>query len=41
MKQKAKSDKPFSLNSHVLERVKAWENLVSGGRRLRFKKYNF
>ncbi len=31
MKQNAKSDKPFSLNSHVLERVKAWENLVSGG----------
>jgi CRISP-associated protein Cas1 len=29
MKQKAKSDKPFTLNSHVLERVKAWENLVS------------
>jgi len=28
MKQNAKSDKPFSLNSHVLERVKAWENLV-------------
>lgn len=21
---------PFTLNSHVLERVKAWENLVSG-----------
>jgi CRISPR-associated protein Cas1 len=32
MKQNAKSDKPFTLNSHVLERVKAWENLVSGGR---------
>ncbi|KKG10287.1 CRISPR-associated endonuclease Cas1 [Methanosarcina sp. 2.H.A.1B.4] len=31
MKQNAKSDKPFTLNSHVLERVKAWENLVSGG----------
>ncbi len=30
MKQDAKSDKPFSLNSHVLERVKAWKNLVSG-----------
>jgi CRISPR-associated protein Cas1 len=32
MKQNEKNDKPFSLNSHVLERVKAWENLVSGGR---------
>lgn len=31
MKQNAKSDKPFTLNSHVLERVKAWENLVLGG----------
>jgi len=31
MKQNAKSDKPFTLNSHVLERVKAWENLVCGG----------
>ncbi len=31
MKQNAKSDKPFTLNSHVLERVKAWENLVSMG----------
>ncbi|WP_345945494.1 hypothetical protein [Methanosarcina sp. DH2] len=31
MKQNAMSDKPFTLNSHVLERVKAWENLVSGG----------
>jgi len=31
MKQNAKSDKPFTLNSHVLERVKAWESLVSGG----------
>lgn len=30
MKQNAKSDKSFTLNSHVLERVKAWENLVSG-----------
>ncbi|WP_292372616.1 CRISPR-associated endonuclease Cas1 [Methanosarcina sp. UBA411] len=30
MKQNAKSDKPFTLNSHVLERVKDWENLVSG-----------
>ena len=29
MKQNAKSDKPFTLNSHVLERVKAWEKLVS------------
>jgi CRISPR-associated protein Cas1 len=29
MKQNAKSDKPFSLNSHVLERIQAWENLVS------------
>ncbi|MFZ2497878.1 CRISPR-associated protein Cas1 [Methanosarcina sp.] len=31
MKQNAKSDKPFTLNNHVLERVKAWESLVSGG----------
>ena len=29
MKQNAKSDKPFSLNSHVLERVNRWEALVS------------
>jgi CRISPR-associated protein Cas1 len=32
MKQNAKSDKPFTLKAHVLERVKAWENLVSGVR---------
>jgi hypothetical protein len=25
------SDKPLTLNSHVLERVKAREKLVSGG----------
>jgi len=31
MKQNGKSDKPFTLNSHILERVKAWENLVSWG----------
>jgi hypothetical protein len=31
MKQNAKIDEPFTLNSHVLERVKAWENLVYGG----------
>jgi CRISPR-associated protein Cas1 len=31
MKQNAKSDKPFTLNSHVLGRVKAWEKLVFGG----------
>lgn len=30
MKQNAKSNKLFTLNSHVLERTKAWENLVSG-----------
>ncbi len=30
MKQNAKNDKPFTLNSHVLERVKAWENVVLG-----------
>jgi len=30
MKQNAKSDKPFSLNSHVLERINKWEALVSG-----------
>jgi CRISPR-associated protein Cas1 len=29
MKQNAKSDKPFTLNSHVLERVNKWEALVS------------
>jgi CRISP-associated protein Cas1 len=31
MKQNAQSVKPFTLNSHVLEGVKAWENLVLGG----------
>jgi hypothetical protein len=36
MKQSANSDKPFILNSPVLEKVKAWYNLVSGvGLRLR------
>jgi CRISPR-associated protein Cas1 len=30
MKQNARSDNPFTLNSHVLERVKAWEKLVLG-----------
>jgi CRISPR-associated protein Cas1 len=30
MKQNAKSNKPFTLNSHGLEKVKAWENLVGG-----------
>ena len=29
MKQNAKSDKLFSLNAHVLERVNKWEALVS------------
>jgi CRISPR-associated protein Cas1 len=29
MKQNAKSDKPFTLNSHVLKRVSKWELLVS------------
>ena len=29
MKQNAKSDKPFTLNSQVLERVNKWEALVS------------
>jgi hypothetical protein len=28
-KQNAKSDKPFTLNSHVLERANKWEALVS------------
>ena len=28
MKQNAKSDKPFTLNSQVLERVNKWEVLV-------------
>ena len=31
MKQNAKNDKLFILNSHVLERVKAWENLILVG----------
>ncbi|AAM04170.1 hypothetical protein [Methanosarcina acetivorans] len=30
MKQNAKSDKPFSLNAHVLEKVNKLEALVSG-----------
>ncbi len=30
MKQNTKINKPFTLNSHVLGRVKAWENFVSG-----------
>jgi len=30
MKQNAKNEVPFTLNSHFLERVKAWENLVLG-----------
>jgi hypothetical protein len=29
MKQKAKLNKPFALNAHVLERVNKWGNLVS------------
>jgi len=29
MKQNAKSDKPFTFNSYILERVRAWENLIS------------
>jgi len=29
MKQNAKSDKPFTLNAHVLERVNNWEALAS------------
>ncbi|RXA17602.1 CRISPR-associated protein Cas1 [Methanosarcina sp. MSH10X1] len=29
MKQNAKSDKPFTLNANVLERVNKWEALVS------------
>jgi CRISPR-associated protein Cas1 len=32
MKQNAKNDRPFTLNSHVLERVKSWKNLVSKDR---------
>ncbi|WP_440955081.1 CRISPR-associated protein Cas1 [Methanosarcina sp. Mfa9] len=28
MKQNAKSDEPFTLNAHVLERVNKWEELV-------------
>lgn len=30
MKQNAKSDKPFTLNAYVLERVNEWEAPVSG-----------
>jgi CRISPR-associated protein Cas1 len=30
MKKNAKSDKPFTLNAHVLKRVNKWEALVSG-----------
>lgn len=30
MKQNAKSDKPFTFNAHVLERVNKWEALVPG-----------
>ncbi|AKB44621.1 CRISPR-associated protein Cas1 [Methanosarcina vacuolata Z-761] len=29
MKQNAKSDNPFTLNAHVLERVNKWEALIS------------
>ena len=29
MKQNARSDKPFTLNSHVRERVENWNNEVS------------
>ena len=29
MKQNARSDKPFTINSHILERVNKWEALVS------------
>ncbi len=29
MKQNARSDKPFTLKSHALERVNKWEALVS------------
>ncbi|MGB9926798.1 MAG: CRISPR-associated protein Cas1 [Methanosarcina sp.] len=32
IKQNAKSDKPFTLNVHVLERVNKWESLVSSQR---------
>ncbi len=28
MKQNAKSDKPFTLNAHVLERVNKWEEFM-------------
>jgi hypothetical protein len=28
MKQNAKGDNPYFLNSHVLERVRAWEKLM-------------
>jgi len=31
MKKNAKADKPFSLNSHVRERLDKWEKLVVNG----------
>ena len=30
MKQNTRSDKPFTLDAHVLGRVNKWEALVSG-----------
>jgi len=30
MKQNAKSDKPFSLNVHVKEKVEQWEKMIEG-----------
>lgn len=29
MKQNAKDETPFTLNAHVKERVKMWDNIVS------------
>jgi CRISPR-associated protein Cas1 len=31
MKQNARADKPFTLNTHVRERLDKWENLVANG----------
>ena len=34
MKQNATRDKPFSLNTHVRERLETWQNIPSPRRRL-------
>lgn len=35
MKQNAKSEKPFTLNTHVKERLENWGKVVKMSRRLR------